>query len=114
MRLVLEAHFTMLICLYRMGKQSFLDVTALAFILKSLIRKVGRHWSDSILRFGELTSRNCDKFNLPNSLIERNDTAFDNRGRAYQATRYGVDPSTGTVGNSLANNTWYDATSNVI
>ena len=32
----------------------------------------------------------------------------------YQTVRHGVDPATGTVGNSLTGNTWYDAAGNVI
>lgn len=32
----------------------------------------------------------------------------------YQTIRYAVDPSTGTVGNSLTDNTWYDAAGNAI
>jgi RHS repeat-associated protein len=48
------------------------------------------------------------------NLISRSETKFDDLGRVYQTLRYGVDPSTGTVGNSLTDNIWYDATGNVI
>ena len=48
------------------------------------------------------------------NLIARNETKHDDRGRVYQTVRYGVDPSTGTVGNSLTDNTWYDAAGNTI
>ncbi|MBC8874772.1 MAG: RHS repeat-associated core domain-containing protein [Planctomycetes bacterium] len=48
------------------------------------------------------------------NLISRNETKYDDRGRVYQTIRYGVDPSTGTVGNALTDNTWYDAAGNVI
>jgi len=48
------------------------------------------------------------------NLIARNETKFDDRGQVYQAIRHGVNPSTGTVGNSLTDNTWYDAAGNVI
>ncbi|MEQ9410365.1 MAG: RHS repeat-associated core domain-containing protein [Fuerstiella sp.] len=48
------------------------------------------------------------------SLISRSETNFDNRGRVYQFIRYGVDPSSGTVGNSLTGNNWYDADGNSI
>ena len=48
------------------------------------------------------------------NLISRSETKYDNRGRVYQTVRYGVGPSTGTVGNSLTDNTWYDAAGNTI
>jgi len=47
-------------------------------------------------------------------LIARSETKYDDRGRVYQTVRYGVNPATGTVGQSLADNTWYDASGNVI
>jgi len=48
------------------------------------------------------------------NLIARSETKHDDRGRAYRSIRYGVNPSTGAVGNSLTDNTWYDAAGNVI
>lgn len=36
-------------------------------------------------------------------------TLFDDRGRVHQTIRYAVDPPTGTVGNSLVDNIWYDS-----
>lgn len=48
------------------------------------------------------------------NLVARSETKYDDRGRTYQSVRYGVDPSTGTVGNSLTDNTWYNAASQVI
>ncbi|QDU01709.1 tRNA3(Ser)-specific nuclease WapA precursor [Gimesia chilikensis] len=48
------------------------------------------------------------------NLIARSETKFDDLGRVYQTVGYGVDPSTGTVGNSLTNNTWYDPAGNAI
>ena len=48
------------------------------------------------------------------NLIGRNETKFDDRGRVYQSIRYAVDPSTGSVGNTLTDNTWFDAAGNVI
>lgn len=47
------------------------------------------------------------------NLIARGETLYDNRGRIYRTIRYGVDPATGQVGNSLRDNTWYDAASNI-
>jgi RHS repeat-associated protein len=48
------------------------------------------------------------------NLIARSQTQYDDRGRVYQAITYGVDPSTGTVGNALINNNWYDPTGNIL
>ena len=48
------------------------------------------------------------------NLIGRNEIKYDDRGRTYRTIRYGVDPATGTVGNSLADNIWFDASSRVI
>eukprot|EP00456_Euglypha_rotunda_P020876 TRINITY_DN180_c1_g1_i14.p1 TRINITY_DN180_c1_g1~~TRINITY_DN180_c1_g1_i14.p1 ORF type:complete len:586 (+),score=81.96 TRINITY_DN180_c1_g1_i14:65-1759(+) len=47
-------------------------------------------------------------------LIARSETKFDDLSRVYQSIRYAVDPSNGTVGNSLTDNTWFDAAGNVI
>ena len=49
-----------------------------------------------------------------NNLIGRSQTLYDNRGRVYQTVRYAVDPSTGTVGNNLTDNSWFDPSGNVI
>src|SRR5690606_20823641 len=48
------------------------------------------------------------------NLIGRSETKFDNRGRVYRSIQYAVNPSTGTVGNSLVSNTFYDASGNMI
>ncbi len=48
------------------------------------------------------------------NLLARSETKYDNLSRVYQEIQYGVDPATGTVGNSLVNNTWYDESGNVI
>ncbi len=48
------------------------------------------------------------------NLLARSETKYDDLGRVYQTERYAVEPSTGTVGNSLTDNTWYDASWNVI
>lgn len=48
------------------------------------------------------------------NLIARSETKYDARGRVYQTVRYAVDPSTGTVGNALTDNTWYDASGHVL
>jgi len=48
------------------------------------------------------------------NLIGRSATRYDKRGRVYQSVTYGVDPSTGTVGNALTNNSWFDPAGNPI
>jgi len=48
------------------------------------------------------------------NLVSRTETKYDPRGRVCQTIRYGVDPATGTVGNPLTDNIWYDAAGNVL
>jgi RHS repeat-associated protein len=48
------------------------------------------------------------------NLIGRNTTLFDSLGRVYRTERYGVDPDTGNIAGSLANNTWYGRRGEVI
>jgi len=48
------------------------------------------------------------------NLVARSETKHDDRGRVYQSIRYGVNPSTGAVGNSLTDNAWYDPAGNTI
>jgi len=48
------------------------------------------------------------------NLISRNETKHDDLSRVCRQINYGVDPSTGTVGNSLSSNTWYDQSGNVV
>ncbi len=48
------------------------------------------------------------------NLIGRSTTAYDDRGRVFQTVRYAVDPATGTVGNALTDNKWYDAAGNLL
>jgi RHS repeat-associated protein len=52
--------------------------------------------------------------NSGGNLIARSETLFDDRRRVYRTLRYAVDPSTGTVGSSLVDNTWYDRSGNVL
>ena len=47
-------------------------------------------------------------------LIARSATGYDARGRVYQTIQYAVDPSTGSVGNALTNNLWYDPSGNLV
>lgn len=57
-----------------------------------------------------------ERYNTTSSgnLIARSETRFDDLRRVYRTMRYAVDPSTGAVGNSLTDNTWFDAGGNVI
>ncbi len=48
------------------------------------------------------------------NLLAKGTTAYDTRGRVYQTTRYGVDPSDGSLGNALVDNSWYDAAGNLV
>ncbi|MCA9141760.1 MAG: RHS repeat-associated core domain-containing protein [Planctomycetales bacterium] len=47
-------------------------------------------------------------------LVTRYETFFDDRGQTYHTRRYGVDLTTGDVGNYLASYTWFDAAGNTI
>ena len=48
------------------------------------------------------------------NLIARSESFYDDLGRVYQTKRYAVNVDTGTVGNALVSNTWYDASGNTI
>jgi len=48
------------------------------------------------------------------NLYSQSQTNYDDRGRVYQTLTYAVDPSTGTVGNSLVSNSWYDPSGNLL
>jgi len=52
--------------------------------------------------------------NSAGNLIARSQTFFDNLGRVYQTKAFAVDPATGTVGNSLTSNSYYDGAGNTI
>ena len=66
---------------------------------------------DNLDRVTQVDRRNTSS---SGNLIARTVTNYDNRGRAYQTIRYAVDPSTGTVGNSLTDNSWFDPAGNLI
>jgi RHS repeat-associated protein len=48
------------------------------------------------------------------NLVAQSATNYDNLGRVYQQLQYGVDPSTGTLGNALAQSLWYDPSGNLL
>lgn len=48
------------------------------------------------------------------NLLSRAETLFDDRSRVYRTIQYGVNPSTGAVGNALTSNVWFDASGNAI
>lgn len=62
----------------------------------------------------QITQINRKNTTSGGNLIGRSETFFDNLGRTYQSKVYAVDPTTGTVGNALTDNTWYDPTGNVL
>ena len=72
--------------------------------------------------FEKMTYDNLDRVTMSQrynttaagNLIGQTATNYDNLSRAYQSIVYAVDPATGTVGNSLTSNTWFDASGNVI
>ena len=51
---------------------------------------------------------------LSGNLVGRSLSMYDDRSRVFQTVRYAVDPSTGSVGNALADNAWFDAAGNVL
>ena len=52
--------------------------------------------------------------NMGGTLIDQNETFFDNRGRQYKTQGYEVNPETGAIGNYLLGQMWYDPAGNVI
>ena len=60
---------------------------------------------DNLDRITQVDQKNGSGGNL----IGRQQTFYDNLRRIYQQLVYAVDPATGTVGNSLATDSWYDA-----
>lgn len=48
------------------------------------------------------------------NLIGRSVSKYDDQNRVFQSIRYGVNPDTGVVGNSLTDNNWFDASGNLI
>ena len=51
---------------------------------------------------------------LSGNLVARSHDLYDDQSRVYQTIRYGVDPSTGAVGNALTDNSWFDLAGNVL
>src|SRR5262249_8850421 len=51
---------------------------------------------------------------LAGNLVARSDMRYDDRNQAYQRVQYGVNPTTGQVGNALTDNTWFDPAGNVL
>ncbi|HEY5313267.1 MAG TPA: RHS repeat domain-containing protein, partial [Pirellulales bacterium] len=66
---------------------------------------------DDLNRVIQTDQRNT---NASGTLLARSQTQYDELGRVYQKLRWEVDPTTGAVGNSLVDNTWYDEAGNVI
>ena len=51
---------------------------------------------------------------LGGTLFSQSGTSYDDRNRAYQTLTYAVNVSTGTVGNALIGNKWFDPSSNLL
>ena len=51
---------------------------------------------------------------LGGTLFAQKQIKYDDRNRTYQTLTYAVSVSTGTVGNALIGNTWYDPSGNVL
>jgi RHS repeat-associated protein len=47
-------------------------------------------------------------------LVTKSETLYDNRGHVYRTLRYGIDPEDGTGDIALADNTWRDASGNIL
>ena len=50
---------------------------------------------------------------VPGTLIGKQQTSFDDRGRVYESKNYAVNPSTGVAGNALVSDVWYDEAENI-
>jgi hypothetical protein len=63
-----------------------------------------------------LLKQQTDRYNTVSTgnLIGRSQAVYDALGRVYRNVVYGVDPSTGSPGNALTQNLWYDASGNVM
>lgn len=48
------------------------------------------------------------------NLIDREEAKYDDLGRVYETIRYAVDPSDGSIGENLKDQTWYDASGNYL
>jgi YD repeat-containing protein len=48
------------------------------------------------------------------NLVSRLQHLYDKRGRQYRRIRYEVTPSSGAIGDTLTDNTWYDCCGNVL
>jgi len=63
---------------------------------------------------GRTTQTDTKNTNDTGHLASRSSTKYDDRGRVYETIIYEVDPTSGTVGDSLVSQTWYDAGGNVL
>jgi RHS repeat-associated protein len=77
--------------------------------------------TDATSRYTVYTLDNLDRLTQTQSyatnggtLIGQGQSNYDDRNRVYQQLTYAVDPSTGTVGNALIANNWYDYSGNLI
>jgi len=64
--------------------------------------------------FGRVTKVERYDTSPAGHLVSRAETFYDDLSRVYRTVRYGVDPTTGGVGHSLTDNSWYDPSGNVL
>ncbi len=70
-----------------------------------------RSFYDNLNRVIKVERRNTTS---SGTLVSRNETKFDNRGRVYQTVTYGVDPTTGIVTGNQPHDMTYDQANNVV
>ncbi len=70
-----------------------------------------RSFYDNLNRVIKVERRNTTS---SGTLVSRNETKFDNRGRVYQTVTYGVDPTTGIITSNQPRDMTYDQASNVV
>jgi YD repeat-containing protein len=66
---------------------------------------------DNLNRIVKVDRRETDD---SGNLIGRQEIMYDDRGRVYRTIMHEVDPSDGSLGESLVSNNWYDASGNLI
>jgi hypothetical protein len=66
---------------------------------------------DNLDRAVEQRSRNTSS---GGNMVAKSEALYDDRGRVYRTKRYAVDPATGTAGNALQDDSWFDAAGNLV
>lgn len=66
---------------------------------------------DNLSRITQIDRRNTTS---GGNLVGRSQVKYDDRSRVYQQILYAVDPATGTLGNAVTANRWFDDGGNVV